>query len=259
MKPNTIDFRKHDLHDNDWIGIVVNNQDPTFSGRAQVRVFGVMDGIIDEHIPWASPMNATVYGGDGGGNLSIPKLGQFVRVRFSNGDLYSPEITSVQNIDTNLIETIKEDYQGTHVLAHDPDYGLSILHQPESGLLIFYRESFFQITPDSMITLQTENADSLIQLEEDTTRIVTKNEVIVAAASKVEVTADEVVVAGSNTTKVGPGPVYEDAIVSDGLFGLISSLASMIDAKFPATPGVAVGLVESQKLAAKSTNVKISR
>lgn len=259
MRADTIDFNKHDLRDTDWVGIVINNQDPTFSGRAQVRVFTVMDGIIDEHIPWATPINSTIYSGDGGGNMSVPKLGSFVRIRFCNGDLYSPEITAIQNLDNTLIETIKEDYQGTHVIAFDPEYNLSIIHQPQSGLLIFYRESFFQITPDSMITIQTEDADSLIQLEGDTTRIVTKNEVMVAAASKVEVTADEVVVAGANTTKVGPGPVYEDAIISDGLFTLLSSLASIIDAKAPASPGVATGLVESQKLLAKSTNVKISR
>lgn len=256
---NTSDFRKHDLHDNDWLGVVVNNEDLTFSGRAQVRVFTIMDGIEDKHLPWATPLNSTIYSATGAGNLSIPKIGQFVRIQFCNGDLYSPEIISIQNIDNNLIETIKDDYQGTHVIAYDPEYGLSIIHQPNSGMLIFYRESFFQISPDSMITIQTENADSLLQLEGDTARIVTKNEVVVAAASRAEVTADEVLVAGSNTTKIGPGPIYEDAIVSDGLFGLISSLASMIDAKFPATPGVAVGLVEAQKLAAKSTNVKISR
>lgn len=259
MRGDTIDFNKHDLRDNDWIGVVINNEDPTFSGRAQVRVFTVMDGIIDEHIPWATPINSTIFGSNGSGSLSVPKIGSFVRVQFADGDLYSPEILSVQNKDTDLINTIKNDYIGTHVLAHDVDYGLSILHQPESGLLIFYRESFFQITPDSMITIQTENADSLIQMEEDTTRIVTKNEVNIAAASKVDVVADEVVVRGSNVTKIGPGPVYEDAVISDGMFALLSSLASIIDAKLPASPGLAVGLVESQKLLAKSTNVKISR
>ena len=145
MKADTIDFNKHDLKDTDWMGVVINNQDPTFSGRAQVRVFTIMDGIVDEHIPWATPINSTIFGGDGGGNMSVPKLGQFVRIRFSNADLYSPEITAIQNLDNTLIETIKEDYQGTHVLAFDPDFGLNIIHQPDSGLLIFYRDSFFRL------------------------------------------------------------------------------------------------------------------
>jgi hypothetical protein len=259
MKADVLDFNKHDLRDNDWIGVVINNQDPTFAGRAKVRVFDVMNGIIDEHVPWATPINSTIYSGDGAGNMSVPKLGQFVRIRFCNGDLYSPEITALQNIDSTLIETIKEDYQGTHVIAYDPDFGLNIIHQPESGLLIFYRDSFFQITPDSMITIQTEDADSLVQLEGDTTRIVTKNEVIVAAASKAEVTADEVVVAGANVTKIGPGPVYEDAIVSDGLVAMLKAIGTIIDAKFPPSPGATNAAIEATKLAAKSTNVKISR
>ena len=96
MEPDT-KFLKHNLHEEDWIGIVTNNQDPTFAGRAQVRVFGLMDSIIDEHIPWATPVNSLFYGGDGGGTLSVPKLGQFVRIQFNNGDLYGIYLKSGVN------------------------------------------------------------------------------------------------------------------------------------------------------------------
>lgn len=259
MEINSNFINNNNLHDNDWIGVVINNQDPTFAGRAQVRVFGVMEGIIDEHIPWASPVNSVYYGTDGGGSLSVPKIGQFVRIEFSNGDLYSPEIKALQNIDNDLIEKIKEDYEGTHVILHDPDYNLSIIHQPNSGLLIFYKESYIQITPDSMITISTENGDSLVQMEGDTTRIVTKNNVDIAAASKVEVTADEVVVAGSNRTKIGPGPVYRDAVLAEPLWALLNTMATAMDnAKIPVTGGAMVGIVQSAKIAATSTNVQIS-
>ena len=243
----------------DWIGVVINNQDPTFAGRAKVRVFGIMDGIKDEHVPWAIPLTAKFYAGNGGGNISIPKLGQIVRIKFNGDDIYAPEIIAIQNIDSDLIEKIKEDYQGTHVIIYDPEVNLSIIHQVQSGLMIFYKDSFFQISPDSMITLQTENADSVIQLEGDVTRVVTKNEVIVAAAAKATVTADEVVVSGANTTKVGPGPTYEPAVLGSGLWAILTTMASAIDAKAPATPGLTVGLVESLKLAATSTNVQISK
>lgn len=148
MNKEELHIINNDFHDNDWMGIVINNQDPTFSGRAQVKVFGLMEDILEEHIPWAYPINSTIFGGDGGGSLSIPKLGQFVRIRFNNGDLYSPEITSLQNIDTNLIEKIKEDYDGSHVLLHDPLEDLSIIYLRGSGLMIFLKDSFFQISPD---------------------------------------------------------------------------------------------------------------
>jgi len=253
------DFIKHDLHDNDWVGVIINNQDPTFSGRAQVRVFGVMEGIIDKHIPWASPVNSDVYGFDGGASLSVPKIGQFVRIQFNNGDIYAPEILAIQNIDTDLIDKIKEDYNdGCHVLLHDPVENLSIIHLRESGLMIFKNESFFQITPDSMITLQHADGDSIIQMEGDKINIASKNEVNVTAAAKATVEADEVIVKGSQRTKVGPGP-YNHAMLAEPAWSLISTLAAALDAKLPPTPGVNVGLVNAAMQAATSTNVLISK
>ena len=108
-----------------------------------------------------------------------------------------------------------------------------------------------------MITLQTPNGDSMIQMDGDVTRIVTTNEVEVAAGAKATVTADEVVVNGSQATKVGPGP-YQHALLAEPIWALISTMATALDAKLPATPGVNVGLVEAAKQAATSTNVLIS-
>lgn len=253
-KPN---FLTKNLHDNDWIAIVINNEDPLFSGRCQIRVFRLMDDIDAENLPWAVPINSTIFGGDGAGSLSVPKVGQIVRVQFNNGDIYAPEYTTIQNIDTQLIEEIKDDYDGTHVILYDPDEELNVIYQRERGFEIYYKESFMQISPDSMITIQHANQESLIQLEGDKCNIVTKNEVNISAAAKVDVTADEVRVAGNQTTKVGPGP-YNHAVMSEMLFPLLTTLATAIDAKMPTTPGVNVGLVESAKQAATSTNVLIS-
>jgi len=200
------EFLKKDLHDDDWIGIVENNKDPLFSGRCQIRIFRLMDDISGDELPWAVPINSTFFAGNGAGSLSIPKIGSLVRVQFNNGDIYAPEYSTIQNIDTELIETIKEDYEGTHVIAFDPDEGLNIIYQKSLGIQIFYRDSFIQISPDSMITIQHANQDSLIQLEGDKCNITTKNEVNVSAGAKVEITADEVIAAGNQTTKVGKGP-----------------------------------------------------
>jgi len=252
-----IDFIQNDLHDNDWVGIVINTNDPTFSGRAQIRTLGLMDGIKDEHLPWVTPINSTIFAGNGAGSLSVPKVGQFVRVQFNNGDLYAPEYTTIQNIDTDLIKRIKDDYQGTHVLLYDPGEELTVIYQRKSGFQIFYKSSFFQITPDALVTLSTPNGDSIVQMDTDTINISTKNEVNISAASKVEVTADEVKVNGSQTTKIGPGP-YNHALMAEPFWALLSTMATALDAKMPATPGVNVGLVEAAKQSATSTNVMIS-
>lgn len=249
-------FLKKDLHDDDWIGTVTNNVDPLFSGRCQIRVFRLMDGIDAKELPWAVPINSTFFAGDGAGSLSVPKIGQIVRVQFNNGDIYAPEYSTIQNVDTELIETIKEDYDGTHVIAFDPDEGLNIIYQRNLGIQIWYRESFFQISPDSMITIQHANQDSLIQLEGDKCNITTKNEVNIAAGARVEVTADEVVAAGNQTTKIGAPPYYH-AVMAEVLFPLLQTMATALDAKMPATPGVNVGLVETAKQAATSKNVLI--
>lgn len=251
------DFLIKNLRDNDWIATVINNNDPLFSGRCQIRPFRLLDNIPDEDLPWAVPVNSTIFAGDGAGSLSVPKIGQIVRVQFNNGDIYAPEYTTIQNIDTQLIQRIKDDYDGTHVLLYDPDEELNIIYQRNSGIQIFYRDSFIQISPDSMITIQHANQDSLIQLEGDKCNIVTKNEVNISAAAKAQVTADEVIVAGNNATKVGPGP-YNHSLLAEPMWGLLSALATALDQKFPATPGVNAGLIESAKQGATSTNVLIS-
>ena len=150
-----------------------------------------------------------------------------------------------------------DDYLGTHVLLYDPDVDISIIFQPKSGLQIFYKESFFQISPDSLITIQTPNNDSIIQLNADKTTIATKNEVTISAAAKCTMTADETIINGKNATKIGPG-TYMHAVMGENLIALLSSLASIIDAKLSVTPGVATALVQSSKSAILSTNVLIS-
>lgn len=252
--PNFVDRQ---MRDNDWIGVITNNIDPLFSGRCQVRVFILMDTFDAKDLPWAVPVNSTIFSGNGAGSLSVPKIGQFVRVQFNNGDIYAPEYTTIQNIDSQLIEQIKDDYDGTHVLLYDPDEELNVIYQRGSGFKIFYKESFIQISPDSMITIQHANQESLIQLEGDKCNIVTKNEVNISAAAKVEVTADEVRLAGNQTTKVGPGPYYH-SVLGETLMALLSTMATAIDSKFPSTPGVNAGLVETAKASILSTNVLIS-
>lgn len=252
------DFLNKSLSDNDWLGIVTNNIDPFFSGRCQVRIFRLMDDIDSQQLPWAVPINSQIFGSDGAGSLSVPKIGQIIRIQFNNGDIYAPEYTNIQNIDTQLIEKIKDDYDGTHVILYDPDEELSVIYQRESGMQMYYRESFIQISPDSMITIQHANQDSVIQLEGDKCNIVTKNEVNISAAAKVNIEADEVRCAGGQVTKCGPGP-YNHSLLAEPMWALLTTLSTSLDMKLPSTPGVNVGIVEASKQAATSQNVLISK
>lgn len=258
MDISEFNYLDKNLSDNDWIGVIVNNQDPLSSGRAQIRVFRLFDDIPAEDLPWAVPINSTRMGSNGAASLSVPKVGIIVRVQFNNADIYAPEYTTIQNIDSELIEEIREDYDGTHVLLYDSDQELNLIFQPNRGLQMYYRESFIQISPDQMITIQHANQDSLIQLEGETCNIVTKNEVNVSAGSKVNLNADEVVAEGNQTTKTGAAP-YSHAVLGEPLIALLSTLATAIDAKLPASPGVNVGLVEQTKQSVLSRNVLVGR
>ena len=108
-----------------------------------------------------------------------------------------------------------------------------------------------------LVSIQHANQDSLIQLEGDKCNITTKNEVNIAAGAKVESTADEVIAAGNQTTKVGPGPYYH-AVLGEVLFPLLETMATALDAKFPVTPGVNVAVVKAAKQASLSRNVLVS-
>lgn len=251
-------YMAKELDNNHPIGIVEDINDPLFAGRCKIRVLRIMDDMPKEHLPWATPINSPIFGSTGAGSLSVPKVGKFVRVQFNNGDRYAPEYYAVQNVDNDLIQEIQDDYEGTHVILYDSDEELNIIYQRNSGFKMYYKGSFIQISPDSMITLEHANTDSVIQLEGQTCNISTKNEINIDAGTSVSINSSEVQAAGSQTTKVGPGP-YTHAVLAEPLWGILKAFATALDAKLPPTPGVNVALLESLKSSATSKNVLISQ
>ena len=63
------------LNGTNWIGLVVDNEDPLQEGRVKVKVFGKFDELEDEAIPWATPRNNLTGGSaTGSGFHSVPKV-----------------------------------------------------------------------------------------------------------------------------------------------------------------------------------------
>lgn len=232
----------------EFIGTITNNSDPDKCGRCKVRVFNIMDEIPDDMLPWATPIGQNmVFATKGAGAISIPKVGHIVRVRFVNGNIYCPEYWAIQHLDTDLINEIKDDYLGTHVLLYDSSQELSVIFQPNSGIRIYYRGSRFQITPDNMITICHAENTSVIQLQGSVINIFADNEVNVVGNNTVNLKGKVVNINGTESVNISGDSKGEKAVNGIALMTLLESLATIIDQKISVSPGLAAGIVNSSK------------
>lgn len=216
----------------DWVGEVVDNEDPETQFRCKIKVYGLFDELETESMPWAFPANHGVFaGGEGGfGSGSVPKIGSLMKVKFANGDIYSPEYYSIQNINSALQSEISGDYQGTHVLAYDEDADLKILYQPGTGVKIHLKGSHVTVNPDESITIEHSGSSSLIELIGSDVNIVTNRDVNVTAQNDVAVTASKnvtvdcvnVLVNHSSTIELGKGAA-EKLVLGNSFMALFNA------------------------------------
>lgn len=230
---------------NNYIGKVIYNKDPDYSGRCKVRVYGLMDDLDDACIPWFTPINSCIFSGNGNGFLSVPKVGTYVRVRFANGDIYSGEYTAIQNIDPSLINEIKDNYDNTHVLCYDSDKEFYMMFQPAKieggvqtgkGFKINFNDSIIQITPDGRIYCQTADGESIIEMDGKDIKIVGGSDVTVAGATNVNVIGGTINIKG-NEVNVGKN-ASEPAVLGNQLVSVLKTLCLAIQQKQPISPGV---------------------
>lgn len=261
---------RDDLSSTDWIGEVVDNNDPEFSGRCKIRVFGKFDGssdpdvdtfgISNEDLPWAYPAGSCIFGGGsdhGAGSLSVPKVGAKVKVRFSGSNIYSPEYFAIQDVNPKVIEEIKDSYQNAHVLFYDEDEQTKIVYTVAKGLEIFNKDSHIVINPDSSITIEHKDTKSIIELIGPNINITANSTINITSNSKIQSESSECIMNGTSSTKLGPAPAYS-AVLSEPLWTFLKMVASAVDAKLPATPGVLTSAAASFEQLSTSKNVKLS-
>ncbi len=163
-------FYNDNLNDTEWLGQVVDNNDPDFGGKIRVKVFGKFDNLADDEIPWALPCNITTGGSKtGGGDYDVPKKGSLVYVIFENGDLYHPKWKYQQKISEELKKEIKEDYQNAHSLIYDTEIEgtLKLYFVSKKGLMIEYNDSVFNIRPDKTIFIKSGTDGKIIHVTKD--------------------------------------------------------------------------------------------
>lgn len=251
---------KAELRERIWLGPVVDNNDPEKLGRCKIKVFSLFDDVEDASVPWAFPVTNTVFaGGKGGfGSLSVPKIGAIVRVQFSEGNLYSPEYYGIQTINRAMQADISDTYLNSHVLAYDEDEELKVYYTPGNGMEIFHKGSHITVNPDSSITIEHKDSQSIIELVGPNISITANSTINITSNSLIKSESSEVAMNGTATTKLGPAPVYS-GVLAEPLWTFLKMMAGAIDAKLPSTPGVMTGAAASFEQLSTSKNVKLSQ
>ena len=127
-------------------GIIVNNYDPTFRGRCQIRVYGIhtqeVGGkytIIDDDLPWAIPASYSTEG-----NYSVPQIGTkvYVDVKDSYNIMYYGPVDVNASI-KKMVYDNAEDGEHLKIIAFSEDWNadgskeyVKIYYLPENGLTI---------------------------------------------------------------------------------------------------------------------------
>ena len=148
-------------------GIVVNNYDPMFKNRCQIRVHGLhtqtVNGqyvILDDDLPWALPASD----GNNSGNYSIPKVGD--RVYVDVKDAYNIVYHGVVEIRGDVKDILYEnadDSERVKVVAFSEDYNddgsmdyMKIYYLPEKGLTIECNGNRISMPKYEMLEIQTK-------------------------------------------------------------------------------------------------------
>lgn len=261
------------LRGTEWLGEVEDNLDPEFAGRCKVRIFGLFDGtendssptptaykISTADLPWCYPANGIFFASGeskGSGNLSVPKIGSKVKVRFNGGNLYAAEYFAIQDTNEEMSKEIQDSYIDSHVILFDKNEDLKILYKKNLGIQVFFKGSNFTINPDSSITIEHRETQSIIELVGGNINVTANSIVNITSNTKIQADSSESILNGSVSTKLGPAPQYS-AVLAEPLWAFLKILASAVDAKTPSTPSAMASQAEAFEAIATSKNVKIS-
>lgn len=220
-------------------GTVVSIDDPTFSGRIKVRIKGILDENIEtDQLPWVTYAGSPFFSGDGGGCISVPRVGTKVRVEFKKpGDINSLEWKAANRIDRKLAEELATDYEGSHAILYDSASDLSILYTNTTGLRLYYKGSFIQITPDNNITIHygSESSGVQIQLSDGKIDIQAPQQINITSDQTVKVEANTITLNGKNNVQIKGDTPGEVAVNGKALYKLLMTMATQCDLKIPSS------------------------
>lgn len=131
----------------EYLGVIVDNKDPLKLGRVKVKILEHSDEIGNDENIWVEPDKNLVFGKNGAGSFSYPKIGTVVSIR-KGADKYHLNYSNIEVYSSELKSLLKENYENTHVLLIDADVDVRILYTKKDGIMIFCKGSYINISSD---------------------------------------------------------------------------------------------------------------
>lgn len=154
-------------------GIVVNNYDPTFKNRCQIRISGIHTQkvcgqyvIIDDDLPWALPAPNP---NSNGGTYSVPRVGArvYVDIKDAYNILYYGEVEIKGNV-KDILYDHADDSEHIKVISFSEDYNddgskeyMKIYYIPENGLTIECNGNLISMPKYNSLEIKTKGGAGL--------------------------------------------------------------------------------------------------
>ena len=153
--------KERDLFKQEYIGKVLDNEDPDKKGRIKVSIPNLFEGEA-ENLPWVYACNS---GGSDFISLNIPEVDSFVIVCFPHNDIYFPiyKGSVLNEIDSDLEEDYPMSYGmvdsiGNKFLVNKTSGEIKIIHKEGTEITI-EGNGAVSVTTSSDITLEGDNVN----------------------------------------------------------------------------------------------------
>lgn len=193
-------LNNNSLSNREWVGIVEDADDPKHEFRAKVRIFGLFDDIDIEDLPWAYPISNIEFAGDGCGNISVPKVGTIVNIKFDNDNIYAPKYYSVENIQQEIIDGIKDSYENAHIYSYDIDENIKIYYTQKDGFIINIKNNTITIDNDDNIKIENNNGNIIEITNDGKCNINVKNDINIKG-DKIIIDSEDINIGGDDLIK----------------------------------------------------------
>jgi len=146
----------------DYVGRVIDNNDPDELGRCRIRVFGIYgNDVSDKDIPWA--FNDKNFVGSTIGSFIVPPVGTLVGVYFEKGDIYFPHFTD-KIIDTNTISKLRGTDYPDSMVFFELDEGDYLVINRRIGEMVYKQRLGVKIVADEEGEI-TIHSDKVVRID----------------------------------------------------------------------------------------------